>query len=90
MSCISARVRGPCRHDNLSNAKCQFAVEVGIVGKETQLFSTASQPSRAFCVYANAARSGHCTEGLVLELPKQQFWSKAANSWLGEGTGPWA
>lgn len=42
------------------------------------------------CVYANAARSGHCTEGLVLELPKQQLCSKAANSWLGEGTGAWA
>lgn len=36
-----------------------------------------------------AARSGHCTEGLGLELPKQQFWFKAANTWLGEGTSSW-
>lgn len=49
MSCITAGVRGLCRHDNLP-AKCQFAVKLGMVGKETQLFSTAFQPSHAFCV----------------------------------------
>lgn len=32
-----------------------------------------------------AARSGHCTQGLGLELPKQQLWSKAVNTQLGEG-----
>lgn len=49
VSCITAGVRGLCKHDNLS-AKCQFAVKVGMVGKETELFSRAFQPSRAFCV----------------------------------------
>lgn len=48
-SCITAGVRGLCRHDNLST-ECQFAMKVGMVGKETQLFSTAFQPSRAFFV----------------------------------------
>lgn len=49
MSCITAGVGVLCEHDN-SSAKCQFAMKVGMVGKETQLFSTARQPSRAFCV----------------------------------------
>lgn len=38
------------------------------------------------CPDGTAARSGHCTQGLGFDLPKQQFWSKAANTWLAEGT----
>lgn len=87
VSCITAGVRGLCRHDSLS-AKCQFAVKVGMVGKETQLFSTAFQPSHAFCVCVQMLLGQGIALKDLLELPKQQFWSKAANSCLGEGTGP--
>jgi len=37
-----------CRHDSLS-AKCQFAVKGDVVGKKTQLFSTAFQLVHFVC-----------------------------------------
>lgn len=88
MSCITAGVRGLCRNETRQpNASLQWRwVWWG------RKHSSSAQHFNLFVhflEFANAARSGHCTQGLVLELPKQQFSSKAANSWLAEGTGPW-